>query len=117
MRRQSPNATEKRWLSVVADHGPIVPGYGPTQLHHVAGRTYRHNKVDIGHWYILPLPWQYHDVASPDPCNVTHFRHNFTDRFGYQRDLFEQMLNNMENRGIILEIPDEVVEAIRSTNY
>lgn len=115
--RIRPNAAEKRWLQTVSEYGPVVPGAGPTQIHHIFGRTYRQNKVEIGHWAILPLPWQFHDVASNDPCNVTHYRHKFVGKFGTQRDLFDQMLKNMEFRGIIHGVPGDVIDAIKTTKY
>ena len=35
------------------------------QRHHVLGRSAKHNKVDIGHWFILPVPFvMRHDKDS-----------------------------------------------------
>lgn len=107
--------TPKQWLGIVAEHGPVIQGEGPTQLHHVVGRTGKHNKVLIGPWFVLPLPWQYHDVASGDSCNVTHFRHNFTRRFGLQKDLFLQMVERIRATGE--SVPHGLIlKAIEDTN-
>ena len=39
------------------------------QLHHVEGRSFKHNKVAIGHWLIKPVPFERHDVSSNHPFN------------------------------------------------
>jgi len=107
--------TPKQWLGIIAEYGPVIEGSGPIQLHHVVGRTYKHNKVLIGPWFVLPLPWQYHDVHSNDPLNVTHYRHRFTDFFGQQSELFNKMCVDMENSGIVLPFDNAVMAAIMDT--
>lgn len=103
--RQQPNAKEKRWLESVCKfideaglgilYGPEFEGRTDYQIRHVKGRTYKHNKVAIGHWFILPVPVELHDVHSNHPDNVTHFKHNFTRRFGLQSELFKEMCELM----------------------
>jgi hypothetical protein len=62
------------------------------QLHHVVGRSAKYNKIDIGHWWILPLSIELHDVASNHPCNVTHYKKCFEERYGTQKKLFQRMV-------------------------
>ncbi len=71
------------------------------QLHHVLGRTAKHNKVHIGHWFILPVPIELHDVSSNNSLNVTHHKRAFTDKFGSQSELFIKMCGMIEMCGMI----------------
>jgi len=121
----APNAQERKFLNSVIDfHNQVGVGYlygqecqfSPLQYHHVVGRSYKQNKIKIGNFFILPVPQELHDVGSNDPDNVTHFRHNFTRRFGNQRDLWQMMICRMEEYG--LEIPSlEIIYAISVTKY
>ena len=51
----NPSAEQKKWMGTVAAIGCIVTGSSACQIHHVAGRAAKQNKVPIGHAYILPL--------------------------------------------------------------
>jgi hypothetical protein len=51
----APNAAQKKWMGQVADLGCITCGSQAIQIHHVLGVTAKHNKISIGHWWILPL--------------------------------------------------------------
>lgn len=123
--RQQPNAEEKRWLKAVCEfinteglgilYGPEFEGRTDYQIHHVKGRTYKHNKVAIGHWFILPVPVELHDVHSNHPDNVTHFKHNFTNRFGKQSQIFHDMVGHIVWCEADSPIPEEVYNAIMDT--
>lgn len=105
----------KAWEQAVRDFGVIVEGSGAPELHHVVGRTYKQDKLLVGPWFVLLLPWQYHGTGSGDPCNVTHFRRNFTARFGLQRDLFAGMVKILHNEGVDVP-PIEILKAIEATD-
>lgn len=121
---KNPSAEQKRWISNVAQWGAENCGevYGlhfhhqPIQVHHVCGRSYKQNKIPIGHWFILPIPFELHDVSSNHNYNVTHHRHNFTAVYGMQRELFLNMVNAM---GGAFEVnpPQSVLDAIMRTKY
>jgi hypothetical protein len=49
-----PTAAQKRWREAVRGLGSVISG-GPAVIHHPVGRTGKHNKVDIGHWWVIPL--------------------------------------------------------------
>ena len=86
----------------------------PIQLHHVLGRSAKHNKVSIGHYFILPVPFALHDVSSNHPLNVTHRKKSFIEKFGSQSGLFQAMHSCMEMDGY--EVPSiEVYNAIMRT--
>ena len=50
----TPNAAQKRWREYVRSLGSIISG-DDAVIHHACGRTGKHNKVDIGHWWVIPL--------------------------------------------------------------
>lgn len=122
-----PNTKEKEFMKSVMDfHNDYGVGYlygaewssSPLQCHHVAGRTYKQNKIHIGHYFILPVPFALHDVHSNNPLNVTHWRNRFADEFGMQRDLWLSMVSRMHSKGAIDELPAlEIVEAIAKSKY
>jgi hypothetical protein len=123
MAMKQANAAQKQWMNDItewAEHN-IQVLYGgewsnkPIQRHHVLGRSAKHNKIEIGHWFILPVPFELHDVSSNHPLNVTHNKKAFVKRFGNQRDLFLQMVEEMRDDGYELP-PYDACEAIRGTS-
>lgn len=122
-----PNAKEKQFLKAVMDfHNDYGVGYlygaewdrSPLQCHHVCGRTYKQNKVHIGHYFILPIPFELHDVHSNHPLNVTHWRNSFTGSFGYQRDLWNKMIHKMQSEIVLTDkISLDVVGAIMASKF
>ena len=117
------NAAQKKWMSDITDwayeniHMLYTGGYAQDcnfQRHHVLGRSAKHNKVAIGHWFIIPVPFDLHDTSSNDPLNVTHHKHAFTKRFGKQTELFSEMMADMDMCGY--EVPSqEIYNAIMET--
>ena len=99
------NAAQKQWMKNICefvDQYSLGSIYGIEydrsnyELHHVLGRSAKHNKVAIGNWFIIPVPFELHNVMSDHPDNVTHFKHNFTKRFGYQRNIFDEIRNGIQ---------------------
>ena len=122
MATKSANAAQKKWMSDIADwavcnlgllYGDLYDGAIP-QLHHVLGRSAKHSKVAIGHWFVLPVPFELHDVSSNHHFNVTHCKNNFTNQFGSQRDLFQKMVISMIYLGYRIPSP-EIVYSILDT--
>lgn len=60
MKNDPPNKAEREWREAVRGQGCILDYPGPVEIHHVVGRTAKHNKVDIGHWFILPVSSEAH---------------------------------------------------------
>jgi len=117
------NTKQRKWMSDIAEFASdqgLYLIYGdkyhdsPFELHHALGRSAKHNKVAIGHWFIIPVPTELHKVLSDHPDNVTHFKHRFTDRFGSQRSIFDEMYAAMCVDGYAVP-PDEVHNAIMDT--
>ena len=124
MANKPANAKQKKWMRDISDfiqavgidryYGDEFRG-GNFELHHVLGRSAKHNKVAIGHEFIIPVPFDLHNVLSDHPDNVTHFKHNFTDRFKMQRDIFNDLYIDMADYGY--QIPSaDIRNAIMDTN-
>ena len=117
------NLAQKQWMNDVAvwyqevgfNHWMLSNMWHDFQLHHIGGRKLKHNKVAIGHWFILPIPIDLHDVNSNHPCCVTHHKHAFTDKFGLQSELFKEMIDSMVEHGFDLPFDDVVINAIMDT--
>ena len=116
------NTAERKWMSDIADWAEyhIDRLYGceyfcaELQLHHVLGRSAKNNKVAIGHWFILPVPFKLHDVSSNHHFNVTHRKNNFTNQYGMQRNIFNKMYQSMKDQSY--EVPSiEIYNAIMDT--
>ena len=114
---KSITAAQLQWREWVRRQGCCVSNEDyAVQIHHVLGREAKSKGVgNIGHWYILPLSWRYHDVASDDPFNVTHHKRDFEREFSKQSELFHFLVEeamgdpNFNNKNIP---PKNVVEAI-----
>ena len=118
------NTEQKKWMRDMSDfiqavgidkfYGDEFRG-GNFELHHVLGRSAKHNKVSIGHEFIIPVPFDLHNVLSNHSDNVTHFKHNFTKRFKMQREIFHDIYVEMKNYKY--QVPDELVlNEIMNTN-
>jgi hypothetical protein len=126
MAMKQANAAQKQWMKDISDacqYGVIGAIYGEEyddctnwQLHHVKGRSFKHNKVSIGHWLILPVPFDLHDVSSNHPLNVTHHKNAFTNEFGMQTELMGELVGLMSAMGFYKIPPENVLEAIEDLN-
>ena len=126
MAMKKANVAQKQWMKDISDacqYGVIGALYGEEyddcdnwQLHHVKGRSFKHNKVSIGHWLILPVPFDLHDVSSNHPLNVTHHKNAFTNEFGMQTELMGELVGLMSAMGFYKLPPDNVLEAIEDLN-
>jgi hypothetical protein len=55
----APTTAQKRWREAVRELGSVISG-DPAVIHHPVGATGKHNKVDIGHWWVIPLTDEEH---------------------------------------------------------
>ena len=106
------SAAVKRWEGTVAAYGCVVSRESAVQLHHPKGRTYKHNKVLIGPWFILPLAHRYHELKSDNPFNVTHWPKRFEIEFGTQKRLFLEMVGDLAEDGKKIPFGTDVIDAI-----
>ena len=109
MKNDQPNAAQKRWREAVRSLGSIISG-GPAVVHHCSGRTAKHNKVEIGHFWIIPLTDAEHKAL--------HNGETFT--FGSRKEFEKSAFLNTVERVHLLNPnadlpPTDVLQAI--ANY
>jgi len=104
---RGPNAAEKAHMAWVKHNGDFCSAcQWPAILivHHCEGATFRHNKILIGHWFVLGLCQECDDV-------VTHgSRRAFREKFGPQSELW---LRQFERYPFKTECTLEVQAAIK----
>ena len=96
--KNQPNAEQKRFRENLRS---LYPG---TEIHHPVGTTGKHNKINIGHWWILALSTKDHKIIH----TIGKLRKQLKkEQFRVQmRDYFD-VINKMP-------VPDEVLEAIQN---
>ncbi len=108
----------KDMVSVIDDHGlgVLYHGYdGRTDydIHHVKGKSAKHNKIHIGYNFIIPVPTELHDNGDHH-LNVTHHKHAFTDEYGKQWEIHIKMIKLLVMNGYAT--PDNnILDAIMDT--
>ena len=126
MKKSQPNANQKRFMENMGEWARENNGLGllygkeyddshDFQIHHVLGRTAKHNKVPIGHEFIIPVPTELHDPNYSHKLHVHKCKKEFVKKFGNQRGIFEKICYEM--RLCDYPTPDQhIYEAIRSTS-
>lgn len=109
---------EQSWLDqirqFVVTNGSFPKGArGKWQHHHLFGRKARHAGKEIGRWAVLPVEFKYHDISSSNPSNITNFPKNYVAAFGSDVQQFINMCAMIEAEQGYLEIPREILEAIK----
>lgn len=74
-----PSASQKRWREAVRELGSIVSG-GPAVVHHCVGVTGKHNKIPIGHEWIIPLTDEEHKALHAGETFGEESRKEFEKR-------------------------------------
>ena len=118
------NAAQKKWMSDITAFineeslGILYPEYTgqyAMQRHHVLGRSAKHNKIAIGHWFVIPVPFELHDPNVTHEFHVGHCKKAFIERHGYQRGIFQCLVSCMDKWGYDTP-PMDVYYAIMDTN-
>jgi hypothetical protein len=100
----TPNKVQRDWREDVRALGSAISGQLPCEIHHAAGRTAKHDKVHIGHWWIIPLTQAEHDA-------VPTWAHGRKEREKY---LFEWVCSKYQRiYRRSLPFGDDVLKAIR----
>jgi len=100
-------AKQDEWLKRVADIRSLV-SCQPGQIHHCAGTTARHNRIDIGHWWILALTKPEHDRLHRNELNIEH---GFRTRKEFEKVFFTRTVHVAQDKGWDVP-PDDVLAAI-----
>ena len=110
---RGPNADEKRFIKWTKEQDCICcAAPGPSIVHHCEGSTFKHNKVLVGHWFVIPL------CVNCDRIVTQGSRRKLTDQFGPQSTLWQwHSLRILRGRDFMMNGPEflppaEVTEAI-----
>jgi len=87
------------------------------QRHHVVGRSAKHNKIPIGHDFVMPVPTELHEPNLNHKYHVGSNKKAFVKEFGNQRDIYSTLVLGMAYNGYFKNLPDnEIINAIMDTN-
>lgn len=87
------------------------------QRHHVVGKSAKHNKIPIGHDFVMPVPFELHDPNLSHKYHVGKCKKAFVKKFGKQSDIFQAMISGMIDFGYTMNLPEgHVTDAIMGTN-
>ena len=119
------DTAQRKWMDDITDYvnenglgdlyGHEYEGRTDIQRHHVLGRTAKHNKIHIGHWFIIPVPYELHEPNEKHKYHVGHCKKEFVKRFGNQRALYECLVDHMVELGYSVP-PTDAHYAILETN-
>ena len=101
----------REWEELVRSTGCCVTGAdNDIEIHHVKGRTYKHNKVHIGGVYILPLHKSVHMITGDHPKAWHKGKHGFIEEFGCPKQLFRSTYMKVykENLNAKYITPDQI---------
>lgn len=84
----APTAAQKRWREAVRGLGSVISG-APAVIHHPVGCTGKHNKIAIGHWWILPLTDEEHKLLHLNELKFKKTRKTF------EKLMYKKILNKM----------------------
>lgn len=100
--------------------GYLYKGYGCStymQRHHVVGRSAKHNKITIGHDFVIPIPVELHEPNYEHRYHVGKCKKEFIKEFGRQSHIFENLIYGMATNGYGNNIAEtEIINAIMDTN-
>lgn len=100
------NADEKRFMSFVKESDCIGCGLeGPSIVDHIYGATFKHKKVLVGMWALLPYCELCDSIKTIDGRAAHDSAFSFT-----QAELFEKFLEDVPTP---LRPPPEVIASIK----
>jgi len=67
-KNSTPTAAQQRWWSDLVDMGCVISG-GPAEIDHCVGAKARHNKIDIGNWWVIALNPRLHRTDQSSRSN------------------------------------------------
>ena len=102
-------AAAKRWMSWVAKQLCVNCGATGVHVHHCAGATAKHNKVEIGDWWILPFCPECHQDIHGERARFFYCE----TRKETEKLMFDRLMHWAESDSALLDAPREsVVHAI-----
>jgi len=99
----APTAQQVRWRELVRSLGSIISNEDAV-IHHCVGVTGKHNKVRIGHWWIIPLTNEEHLALHAGETFGFHSRKEF------EKDAFTQVCQLLHPTDYITEEVEKAIE-------
>jgi hypothetical protein len=107
-----PNAAQKRWREAVRELGSVISRC-PAVIHHPVGRTAKHGKVEIGHWWVIPLTDEEHKALHNGQLDYylceTHWEG--CGRKDFEKSAFGSVVGMLGGLGQT-QVPEQVFNAI-----
>lgn len=111
-----PKAEEKKWLEAIGNQACIVTSSSNIQVHHMFGASAKRDKLRVGHWAILPLSVELHDISSNHPHNITLHKKQFVENYGTEIELFSKLIE-LRIMNDLWVPPQEIINAITRTEH
>ena len=98
----------RRYEELMRNTGFCITGkFHNVQIHHVLGRSGKHNKKLIGPYFVIPLDADLHLVTGSHPLAYHKSKRAFIEEFGQPRDLWRTAYDR-----IYYDMSDDVISAI-----
>jgi hypothetical protein len=101
----APTAAQIRWREAVRELGSVISGE-PAVIHHCVGASGKHNKIAIGHWWIIPLTDEEHKALHAGET------FGYDSRKEFEKHEFYKVGRKLVNDGAEPVMPVGVVIAI-----
>lgn len=118
---RKPNAQEQKFHDWLREQGCAVCGR-PAEIHHCVGSTAKHNKVELGHWWVIPLCEEHHRHQQNGIHAKGDWRKPIEKMFWYHlcfeyatrhvAELSEQGVKVLDPMQLVDPVPKEVFVAI-----
>lgn len=103
-----PNAVQKRWRESVRSLGSVISG-GPAVIHHAVGATAKHNKIPIGHWWLIPLTDEEHKALHLDGETFNHESRKVFEKWAFMQ-VVERLEKIERETETIYTLPDLIIQ-------
>lgn len=118
---KQPTAEQKRFWSAMVELGCCIYPDTPAEIQHCVGSTTKHNKINIGNWFIIPLCPAVHRLAQRNFTNgliLAYLREQGAcdpddSLMDAQKKLFVDCVMKLRARGCEDLPPAEVMQAIQ----
>ena len=106
---KQPTAAQKRFWDWAAAQGCVKCG-AESAIHHCAGSTAKHNKVEIGGWFCLPLCYLHHQHPQTGIHATPEWLGDLTRKEWEKKEWLDLAFDYITDTG--QTIPPEVIDAI-----
>ncbi len=106
---KAPTVHQKHWWDWLVQQGCYL-GLGEACIHHCVGSTARHNKVEIGNWWVIPLSYEAHQGPGGIHGDLSLFEGD--RRKDIEKEIFAFYVERYRRQFEWLPVPADVLMAI-----